>query len=428
MFKQHITPRVAWSIFAILALLVAQAFGYTASADEMTAGGMMLAGIGEIELKDINNLIEKQGHAFEEFKSRNDKRFNQLEKEIGEIIKKGNRPGARSSVFGSDLSESKSDLADLIRSRGEVKGMFSGSGPDGGWTVAPVLQDGIGSIVRNASALRDLVDFIPIETGDAYEELISVTPVGAKWVGETEARPGTDTPKLVKITTSLNEEYAEPVISQRLADDSGTSMVDWLINESAISFSEAEELALFYGDGINKPRGVDTIATAATADSLREFGTIEHVATGFDGAFYSDSTNELRAYDAVKKVFYRLRAGYRTNAKWVCNSETALELSKIKDGEGNYLWSQGNVKDGTPATLLGKPVVICETAPGVASGAKVLWFGDWNQAVRAIERPGNKVLVDPYSDKPNLKVYVYRRVGFQLRNSNAIKCLKLSAA
>lgn len=421
-----ITPRVAWSIFAILALLVAQAFGYTASAEELSAGGMMLAGIGEIELKDINNLIEKQGRAFEEFKSKNQKRLDQLDHDVIEILKKSNRKNVGGS--GGFDDESKIDLAGLIRSRGEIKGMFSGSGPDGGWTVAPVLQDGIGSIVRNASALRELVDFIPIETGDAYEELVSVTPVGAKWVGETEARPGTDTPKLVKITTPLNEEYAEPVISQRLADDSGTSMVDWLVNESAISFSEAEELALFYGDGINKPRGLDTIQTAATADSARAFGTIEHVATGFDGAFYSDSTNELRSYDAVKKVFYRLRAGYRTNAKWVCNSETALELSKIKDGEGNYLWSQGNVKDGTPTTLLGKPVVICETAPGVASGAKALWFGDWNQAVRAIERPGNKVLVDPYSDKPNLKVYVYRRVGFQLRNSNAIKCLKLSVS
>lgn len=423
--KQLREPRVLISLLSVGVLLVLSGLGVV-EAHDMTASGMLLAGIGHVDVDQINVLLEKQGQLFEEFKSRNDKRLDQLDKDIIEVLKKANRPNiGGSGSFSSDHQESKSDLATMIRSRGEVKGMFSGSGPDGGWTVAPVLADGIGSIVRNASALRELVTFIPIDAGDSYEEVISVTPVGAKWVGETEARPGTATPKLVKITTPLHEEYAEPVISQRLADDSGTAMVDFLVNESSISFSEAEELALFYGTGVGQPRGLDTISTAATGDSTRDFGTIEYVPTGAVGAFKAAAT---APFDPIKTVFYKLRAGYRKNAKWVCNSATALEISKLKDGQGNYLWDEGNVKDGTPPTLLGKPVVICETAPGIEADAKALWFGDWDQAMRGIERPGNKVLLDPYSDKPNVVVYVYRRVGFQLRNSNAVKCLKFSAS
>ncbi|MGZ5052795.1 MAG: phage major capsid protein [Methylobacter sp.] len=423
MFMERLDSRVLMSLFSIFAVFILSSFGVVEAQDMTT--GILLAGVGNIDLGDINALLEKQGRSFEEFRVKNDSRFKRLEDEITGILKKANRPnaGGSGSFRYEQVEESKSDLATLIRSRGEVKGMFSGSGPDGGWTVAPVLADGIGTIVRNASALRELVTFIPLESGDSYEEVISTTPVGAKWVGESESRQGTETPKLVKVTTELCEEYAEPVISQRLADDSGTAMVDFLVNESSISFAEAEELALFYGDGVNKPRGLDTIPTAATADIARAWGTIEHIPTGAAGAFAASN-----GFDAVKKVFYRLKAGYRKNAVWVCNSETALELSKLKDGQGNYLWDDGNVKDGTPPTLLGKPVVICETAPGIAADAKALWFGDWNQALRGIERPGNKVLLDPYTDKPNIVVYVYRRVGLQLRNSNAVKCLKFSAS
>lgn len=418
--KKHITPRVAWSLFAIAALLVAQAFGYTASADEMTAGGLMLAGIGEIELKDINTLIEKQGRAFEEFKSFNNKRYSQLEKEMVEILKKGNRPGARSSFGAGD--ESKSDLGDFLRGR-EVKSMQIGSGPDGGFLMQPYLHEGIGTIVRNTSALRELVNVMPMETGSDFVEVISTTPAGVKWVGETEARPATDNPQLAQITTTLHEHYAEPVISQRLVDDSSLALVDFLINETALAFAEAEELALFYGTGLKQPWGLDTFNTTAQVDGAREWGTMQHIPTGAAGAFAATDP-----FDCVKKLFYSLRAGYRSNAKWVCNSEMALELSTLKDGNDNYLWSEGSVKEGTPATLLGRPVVICETTPSIAADAKPLWFGDWNQGLRVIERPGNKLLLDPYTDKPNLKVYVYRRFGIGLRNSNAIKCLKFSAS
>lgn len=420
--KQMTQTRVVISLLFLTIAVILSSLGI-ADAQELSWGGICFG--GSVGLDEINDLLVEQGHNFEAFKKKHVDKLNLLEKEVMELAKKANRPNIGGQSYGtSEQHESKNDLADYIRSRGESKGMFSGSAPDGGFTVMPVLADGIGGLVRNTSALRQLItQFVPLESGDAYEEVISITPVAAKWVAESEARPGTTTPKLVKVTTALNEEYAAPVLSQRLADDSSAAMVDFLVNECSLSFTEAEETALFFGTGIGQPRGLDTIATAATADDTRPFGTIEHIPTGVSGDFAATDP-----FDAVKKVFYKLRAGYRTNAKWVCNSETAMRLSLLQDGQGNYLWDEGNVKDGTPPTLLGKPVVVCETAPGIAANAKALWFGDWDQAMRGIERPGNKLLLDPYTDKPNIVVYVYRRVGVSLRNSNAVKCLKFSAS
>ncbi|MDD5268410.1 MAG: phage major capsid protein [Methylococcales bacterium] len=376
------------------------------------------------DIIEIKTAVEQLNQANADFQKKFEEKFNALDKEVLNIQKKANRiptPGTVGS--SSDLVESKNDLATFIRSRGEIKAMSVGTGPEGGWTVNPVLQDGIGTLVRNNSALRELVTFIEIETGDAFEELVSVTPAGASWTGETSARTATDAPELAKIKTPLLELYAAPTLSQRLADDSGTNMVDFLVNEVGISFSEAEETALFLGSNPTEPRGLATIPTAATADATRPFGTIQHIATGASGAL--DSTDPL---NKVKELFFSLKAGYRNNAKWVCSSATALLLSQQQDGQGNYLWDQGDIKTGQPVTLLGKPVVICETCPTVAANSLSLWFGDWNQAIRGIERPGNRLLLDPYSDKPNLVVYVYRRVGFGLRNSNAIKVLKFAAA
>jgi HK97 family phage major capsid protein len=409
----------AWGLLAVLSAFIASWAGWN-----MDHEYLLLAGLGTVSLGDINEMLEKQGQDFEVFVKRNDQKVKALEKDVIDILKKANRLNAGSgSTSSSDFYESKASLADFIRSRGEVKAMTSGSGPDGGWSVYPALADGIGTIVRNNSALRNLVNFVEIDTGDSYEELVSATPVGASWVGETQARPGTAAPELKKVVTPLHELYAMPTLSQRLADDSGTNMVDFLVNECALSFAESEEEALFNGEGVVSPLGLNNITTAATADSSRTWGQIEHVVTGVSGGFPATANGPL---DPVKKLFYRLKAGYRKNASWVCNSETALELSKLKDADGRYLWDESGAAQGAPPTLLGRPVIICETCPSIAADSKSLWFGDFAQGLRAIERPGNKLLLDPFTDKPNLRVYVYRRVGLQLRDSNAIKCLKFS--
>jgi HK97 family phage major capsid protein len=385
--------------------------------------GLMLVGVGSVSFDDINDLLVKQGDAFEEFKKRNDEKIKALDREVLELMKKKNRRFAGGSE-ASELYAEKSDLADYIRSRGEIKStlMSSGSGPDGGWTVHPVLQDGIGTIVRNNSALRSLVNFIELDMGDSYEELVSATPVGAAWVGETSSRPATNTTDLKKINTPLRELYAMPTLSQRLADDSGTSMVDFLVNECGISFAETEEDALFNGDGVVSPMGLLSYTTAATADASRAWGQLEHVVTGVSGDFPTEANGPL---DPIKALFYKLKAGYRSRASWLMNSATAAAISKEKDQNSQYLWNDA-VAAGDPPTLMGRPVVISEAAPAIAADSKAIWFGDWSTGIRAIERPGYKVLLDPFTDKPNLRVYVYRRVGWGIRDFHAIKCLKFS--
>ena len=374
-----------------------------------------------MELEELKSGIDKLNSLNTEFIKNYDAKFNAFDKELLALQTKSNRPHFVGNSSSQDR-ESKNDLACYLRSRGEIKGMLTSNDPQGGYTVPPFLAEGISSLVRNTSALRKLVNFITLESGDTYEELLSTSPVGTQWVGEQSSRPATDNPALNKIATALHEHYCMPVLSQRLADDSSVGMVDWLVGEAGLSFSEAEETALFDGAGIISPIGLNNYPCVSTADATRAFGDLQYVPTSVSAGFAANPNG----FAAVKTLFYTLKAGYRADAKWLCNSATALELSLLKDGNENYLWSEGNISLGAPPTILGKEVVISEAAPAIAANSKALWFGDWNAAFRGIERPGSRLLLDPYSAKPNLQVYIYRRFGLQLRNSNAIKALKFA--
>ena len=120
-----------------------------------------------------------------------------------------------------------------------------------------------------------------------------------------------------------------------------------------------------------------------------------------------------------------LKAQYRANARWLMNSLTAARVRKLKDAEGRHVWLDSLVA-GQPATLLGYPVEIDESMPDVSAGSLSIAFGDFQKGYTIIERPGAKFLTDPYTDKPNVRLYAYRRVGGAISDFNAIKLLRFS--
>jgi HK97 family phage major capsid protein len=81
---------------------------------------------------------------------------------------------------------------------------------------------------------------------------------------------------------------------------------------------------------------------------------------------------------------------------------------------------------GAPNELLGRPVHFSEDMPAATTpGAFPIAFADWKKAYTAIERPGLKFLRDPYSSKPNVVFYCYRRSGGAVNNFDAIKLIRV---
>ncbi len=299
--------------------------------------------------------------------------------------------------------------------------MSTDSNPDGGYTVLPNMANEIRQRVFDISPVGRLARYYPLATGNSFEEPFDMDEVGAEWVGETQSRPALDTAQLAMFEVVLHEIYTSQHVTQRLLDDSNYNIGAWLEGKIATKFAIKEGAAFVSGDGVLKPRGLLTYPTDLASDKTRARDKIQHIVTGASGAFASSNPA-----DALLNVVYSLRAPYRPNARWLMNLATAGVVRKFKDGQGNYLWTD-SVVTGQPATFAGFPVELDEEMPDIAANAFPVAFGDFRQAYTVVDRPGMKLLRDPFTAKPHVVFYAYRRVGGGVHNKEAIKLLKVAA-
>ncbi|QBK30774.1 phage major capsid protein [Roseitalea porphyridii] len=380
-----------------------------------------------VNFEEIKALIEDQGEAFSGFKSSIEGAIEAERKEREALEMRLNRIGVAGGgePNAGKLDDERKAVAAFIRTGDETElknVMTVGSDPDGGYTVLPAQSRVMTQRLHDFSALRRLARVEVINTGDSFEEIDDRDEPDAAWVGETATRSKGSTPTLGKFSIPLHEIYALQAISQRLIDDSNVNLGLWIEGKIADKFGRTEADALISGDGTLKPKGLLSYATNTDGDYSRAAGTIEYVPTGEAAAFPTDDPG-----DVLVNLMVALRAPYRTGARWLMNSNTMATVRKFKDTQGQYLW-QPAMAAGQPATLLGYPVEIDEYMPDVGANEYPIAFGRFDLAYTIIERPGIRMLRDPYTDKPNVLFYAYRRIGGGLANDDAVKLLKVASS
>ena len=128
-------------------------------------------------------------------------------------------------------------------------------------------------------------------------------------------------------------------------------------------FGIAQENNHINGNGANQPLGVMTASTEGIS-------TARDVSTG-------NSTTAIGA-DNLLEVFYSLKTGYAERGTWLFSRKAIKQISKLKDGNGQYLWQPG-LRAGDPNTLHGRPVLISEYMPDTfTTGQYVGIFGDFS--------------------------------------------------
>ena len=298
---------------------------------------------------------------------------------------------------------------------GEISASMSvGNDPSGGYLALPAISEGWTKKLFDQSPMRRLARVVTVEAKE-FVEPIDKDEAEAGWVGEQTARPELDTPDLAMLTVPVEEQYTNLKVTQRLLDDASFDVGAWLNSHASDKFARSEATAFINGAGIIQPRGLLTYATSTAVDASRPWGTIQTVASGASGA-----VNEV----GLKNAVWGLRAPYRAGASWIMNSATASTLNSLKtSGGGEYLW-RPSMASGVPDELLGYPVAICEDMPDVTGNSLSVAFGNFALSYVIAERPGIKLLRDPYSNKPYVFFYFYRRVGGGLANSEAVKLIK----
>ncbi len=398
----------------------------------------------------LSSVVDDFNCVFNEFKNTNDERLKKIEKGIGTAdldVKLANldkamteldaikssiddlaKKSARAGLGGGDgltaeQVEHKQAFGRFMRKGvddglGELqaKALSIGSDVDGGYAVPENLDRNIIQLERKIIPMRAICNVIQVGN-EEYKRLVNQGKAGSGWVGETDARPATGTPKLATVAPVFGEVYAMPEATQKMLDDGFFDAEAWLADEVAMEFAEQENLAFTSGDGTSKPKGFLAYANAATADGARPMGTLQFVASGAAAGITTDALIDL---------VYALKQGYRQNAAWVMSGFAISAIRKLKDSDGNYIWAPG-LNAGEPSTLLQKPVIENDDMPAVAANSLPIAFGDFKRGYTIADVRGIRVLRDPFTHKPYVGFYTTKRVGGGVMDSNAIKLLKIAA-
>ena len=436
------------------------------------------------EVLEIKSLIEKQGHAWEEFKKTNNdliaakaegKAVADLEAKLATISESMDKYAddrksiedfmAKMTAPGGGTQEDK-DIAAEVKSfntmmRAEYQGkgkaapvdfdvqgykhyksaffklmggltldslnsderkaMSAGSDPDGGYLLPQSTVGRVVSKIYEQSTMRRLANVQTIST-EKLEGLIDNNEADAGWVSELGTRSDSSTPQVGKYEIETHEMYAMPKISQKLIDDAATDVEAWIANKVADKFARLEGTAFTTGNGAGKPRGLFSYTTAATADDSRAWGQFEHVKTGTNGDF-----NSTTKADPLFDLIGAFKDQYLQNAQWLMRREVRTKLRKLRGATSDlYLW-EPSLQMGQPDRLNGYPVNVDQYVPALATDSLSLAFGDFNAAFTIIDRIGIRTLRDPYTAKPYIVFYSTKRTGSGAVNFEAVKFLKFAA-
>lgn len=292
------------------------------------------------------------------------------------------------------------------------------TGSAGGFALPEVIERAIARLSVDISPIRQIATVRMVGSPD-YKELFDINGAAFEWLGEAATRNQTNTPDLAEVAPTFGLASAKPQASEESLDDLFFDVENWLVSSAAEAIAQGEGAAFVAGNGTNRPTGfLSGPAPLSTTDASRAFGTLQYIPGGQAAAMPTSA-------DIFYDIIYSLRARYRANARWVTSKLVLAAMRKYKDSQNQYLWQPSLVTD-QPATFMGYPITEAEDMPAVAANAFPVAFGDFKEGYLIADRVGMRMTRDEITTPGFVKFYVRKRVGGKLRNTQAIKLLKIS--
>lgn len=265
-------------------------------------------------------------------------------------------------------------------------------------------------------------------SGDSLSFLVR-TGGGTRYIGNTRSRQTSESPVSVYSTNATFGKliipvhvnlYKVPVSKSGLEDVQFDVMNQVLMPEIQTEAAITEDQQFLLGSGSNEPLGI-------LVDNTTGGPTNADIVTQNTGQAADVS------FDAVVKAPWKLMGQYRAkrspSVAYAFNAATGSVLASLKDGDGNYLWTEmrGNNAQGNAETLRGWQFRESEALPSIAANTFPIIFGDWS-GYRIVDRVG--MAIQRYDDSATAEndsvvFFVRRRYGGQCAEGYkfvAIKC------
>ena len=191
-------------------------------------------------------------------------------------------------------------------------------------------------------------------------------------------------------------------ISMEIMQDSAIDIEQFIGELLGERLARRVNSELTVGDGTGDPLGI-VAASAAGKTSASQT------------AFIADELIDL---------LHSVDPAYRASpkARWQFNDTTLSQIRKLKDGNGQYIWSMGDIRTGEPGRLLGYNYSVNQAMVNAATGTKPVIFGDHSKYyVRKVGAPVVGVRREYYW--PNIGLAGIVRLDGDLIQTSAVKHL-----
>lgn len=246
----------------------------------------------------------------------------------------------------------------------EFRALSAGVDVEGGYLVPP--EQFVNLLIKaldDEVILRELATVIPMTNAASIgAPSLDSDPDDADWT--TELSTGTDDTGMQfgKRVMRPHPMAKRIKISNQLLISAALPVESLVVMRMAYKFGITQEKAYMTGNGDKKPLGIFTASN-------------DGIPVGRD--ISADNATTKPTYDGLINAKYSLKGGYLSNATWIFHRDVVKEIAKLKDGAGQYIWTE-SMRDDQPDRLLGRPVMMSEYSPNtLTTGQYVGIIGDF---------------------------------------------------
>ncbi len=220
----------------------------------------------------------------------------------------------------------------------------------GGYLVPPAsMIDGILMAADEENALGGLVTDFPSEYGQTLGKLYLTGDTSVmSFAGELTSAESKNLQfgkRELKGHPFLRQEFK---ISRALVNSSAINLEAFVTQRVGVMLGETKEYYSMIGTGANQPLGLFT----ASDDGIT---TSQDVSTG------NETTQPT--FDGLINAQGALKQAYDNVSTWIFHRDCVTKIRKLKDGEGRYIWTMGNVVAGIPNRILDRPYRTSQYCP-----------------------------------------------------------------
>jgi HK97 family phage major capsid protein len=313
---------------------------------------------------------------------------------------------------GGSVSELSSEHRAVLRQglvqEGEFRAQNVGTTTAGGFTVPVTLAN---FIVKSMAAWGPMYDeniCTTINTASGEQiNIPTVNDVSVAVVKHTEGTALTD-------DGGSDVTFGQKALNAFVFD---TEFIRWSMELSQDSIFNMEQLLgellgerlgrranveLTTGDGDGDPNGIVTASTLGkTAASATAITT-----------------------DELLDLQHSVNPAYRQSPKsrFMFNDSTLGAIRKLKQGDGQYIWQMGDIRQNAPGTLLGSAYSINQAMANIATTNRSIVYGDFGKYyVRKVGAPVIGVMRERFW--PDLGIAGLIRLDGELGDTAAVKHL-----